>query len=169
MQMIDHNEAMSFEYDPDRILLDSGEMYSDYINKIKNTYNFRYYMPSVIAVKGINYDIDRFIIISNIVRLKYAALLELFIEDETPEMFCIIFEKYLDALACNKTDVIFRDGLGNSIFHYDAAQATHRKNAYEVIESAFNSNHITKISILNDINTKGITVLGVINSNIWYN
>lgn len=155
-------------------LMEHGTPYEDYIDKIKETYNFKYYSKYIYEAKAVNWDIDNSFITQSQVRIIYSALLELFIEDGTPETFYYLYSNYVKMVMERNTNPIFRDGFMNSIFHYDAVQGFGRFEAYEKIQKIYNED--TKISlgidtdifdksILLDSNLQEVTTLDIINAN----
>lgn len=148
-------------------------MYEEYVNNIKNTYVYKYYTREILVAKMHNWDIDNNEFIPDFNRIKYAAMLEQFIEDDTAEMFAIIFKDYIISIF-NSDDRIFRDIRGNTIFHYDAVQGN-RLSQYKTIQDTVNhlirietgiDDDLFDIDILGIKNLSNISVLNVINSNI---
>ena len=154
--------------------MEHGTPYEDYIEKIKETYNFKYYSKYIYEAKAVNWDLENSFINKSQVRVIYSALLELFIEDGTPEVFYHLYGDYVKRVMERNTNTIFRDSLMNSIFHYDAVQGFCRRDAYEKIEKMYNED--TKInlgidtnifdkSLLADTNLQEVSILDIINAN----
>lgn len=155
-------------------LMEMGTPYEDYINKIPDTFNFKYYSKYLHEAKAINWDIDNSLIRMNQIRVIYASILELFIEDGIAESFYTIYSEYVDNVMSRNTSPLFRDGHMNSIFHYDAVQNICRTEAYETIQKLSNQISRKKIgidtdvfdsSILSDLNTHGVSVADIIQAN----
>jgi hypothetical protein len=157
------------------LLLESlGTPYSDYAYQIKDTFNFKYYMKSIYEAKSLNWDLNKDYTTACEIRIIYASLLELFIEDDIVDSFHSIFNKYLKGVLSKNPHILYRDGDMNSIFHYDAVQGAGRMDAYKTIEDLYNSetrreigidSDLLNISILEDSNLHGISVKNIISRN----
>lgn len=163
-----------FDNNPYYHLLSLGTPYVDYINEIKNTYNFKYYSKFIYEAKSINWNLDNASITNNQIRIIYASLLELFIEDNTPEVFYDIYKNYLCEVFKPNRANIYMDGDMNTIFHYDAVQGVGRYEAYIKIQDMYNADikkelgidtDMFNISLLDSTNRHGVSIKDIIYAN----
>jgi hypothetical protein len=155
-------------------LITLGTPYIDYIDEIKKTYNFKYYSKFIYEAKSINWNLDNLSITNNQIRIIHAALLELFIEDNTPELFYEMYKDYLKEVFNVNRDTAYMDGDMNTIFHYDAVQGFGRFEAYTKIQNLHNEDlkkelcidtDIFNISILASVNRHNVSVQDIIYAN----
>ena len=99
---------------PTTKLLQYGEPYCSYIKEIKNTLNYKYYSPMISSTKLTYWDLQNNQAGLSIVRIMYASLLELFIRDNTEEMFYYIFEDYVKEVFKGTDNVLYIDGDNDS-------------------------------------------------------
>lgn len=151
-----------------------GTPYDEYVERVKNTFNFKYYSKMVHEAKAINWNLNNSTILDNQLRVIYSAILELFIEDDTPEMFYEIFSEQIVQIFNRDNSLLFRDGIMNSIFHYDAIHGKKRIEPYSIISKLYSdrvqrvigiASDILEVSILLDENSKGLRVIDIINAN----
>lgn len=151
-----------------------GDPYLEYMDRISETLNYKYYMEHIITAKSLNWNIDKSYITASQLRIIYSALLELFIEDGIPETFAKIYHDYLTFMFSEKVHPISKDGDLNTIFHYDAIHGSSRESAYRAIENEYNFNTRSTIGIESDLldvsifsleNLSGMSVESIINKN----
>ena len=159
---------------PNILLQTLGEPYSNYNELITDTLNYKYYTPLIMDSKSKFWNISHESISYSIIRITYASLLELFIEDNTPEMFYFVFKDYLKEVFSHTDNILYRDGDFNSIFHYDAIHGKSRIEQYSKISKLYNEDarkevgidtEIFSIDILKDKNNSNVSVLDVIRKN----
>ena len=174
--MIDNNEFISkvILTNPNSLILSDSPAHSDYIGKLKNTYNYKYYSSKIIDNKLFNWDIDKKYIFNSLRMVYYASYLELFLEDELPDTFSNLFYDYLKCVFEGVNDPLFRDFRGNTIFHYDAVQGKSRGKYYIDIAKTYNYNikcelgidvDFFGVDIMNLTNFSNLRVIDILNSN----
>ena len=159
---------------PFYVLMEHGTPYEDYIEKIQETYNFKFYSKYIYESKSVNWDIENSTLNTHQIRIIYSALLELFIEDGIPETFYHLYSNYIKMIMNRNPSPMFRDGFMNSIFHYDAVQGIGRYEAYNTIQKIYNDEARIRLgidtdifdkSLLADINIQEVSILDIINAN----
>lgn len=107
----------------------------------------------------------------SIVRVIYASLLELFIRDNTEEVFYYIFSDYVKEIFKGTDNVLYIDGAWNNIFHYDAIHGESRIEPYKKISKLYSEDLKKDIGIDTDVfdtciteykNVNNISVMDVI-------
>lgn len=159
---------------PTVLLISLGFPYINYIKEIPNTFNYKYYMPLISTSKTSLWDSNLDMIDAATIRVIYSSLLELFIKDNTTEMFYFIFKDYVKKIVEGNDDSLYRDGSFNSIFHYDAIHGESRLSEYSKISRLYNEDlkneigidtEIFNIDLVFDKNVNNIRVLDVIKFN----
>lgn len=176
MMMISNKEFIDSVIltNPNSLILSNSPAHSDYISRLKDTYNYKYYSPKLIDSKLFNWDIDKRYIFNSFRMIYYASYLELFLEEESPQTFSNLFHNYLKCVFEGVNDPLFRDFKGNTIFHYDAVQGKSRIKYYLEIAETYNYNikcelgidvDCFNVDIINLTNFSNLKVIDILNCN----
>lgn len=159
---------------PNSLILSNSPAHYDYISRLKDTYNYKYYSPKLIDSKLFNWDVDKKYIFNALRMIYYASYLELFLEEESPQTFSNLFHNYLKCVFEGVNDPLFRDFKGNTIFHYDAVQGKSRIKYYLEIAETYNYNIKSElgidvdcfnVDIVNLTNFSNLKVIDILNCN----
>lgn len=150
---------------PNRIVGEMGDAYDDYVDKVTTTNNYVNNMHKAYYEKIKHNDVSKEKILHNIYRVLFASYLELFILDDTPDMFYFVFKDYVHGVISRTEHRIYRDEQMNSIFHLDAHNGN-RYDAYSRIFKLYYEDHPEcKLSMMDDLNIDNVKLITILNNN----